>query len=136
MLHHSRYSFGFFFSSRRRHTRCALVTGVQTCALPICISKTAAAANSTRTTRWPPTTSPGCGANLASRTCANSWLPLTSMPTVNLFPYNTQGLGRQGRRRKSTQPEPGGPEPYLHTSPQPHRPAPTYLPPPPQDNPP
>src|SRR3546814_9025770 len=33
------YVFGcsvFFFSSRRRHTRCALVTGVQTCALPIC----------------------------------------------------------------------------------------------------
>src|SRR3546814_10069769 len=26
----------FFFSSRRRHTRFALVTGVQTCALPIC----------------------------------------------------------------------------------------------------
>src|SRR3546814_18673500 len=28
-----------FFSSRRRHTRCALVTGVQTCALPICVGK-------------------------------------------------------------------------------------------------
>src|SRR3546814_11941534 len=28
--------FIFFFSSRGRHTRCALVTGVQTCALPIC----------------------------------------------------------------------------------------------------
>src|SRR3546814_1843553 len=27
--------FVFFFASRRRHTRCALVTGVQTCALPI-----------------------------------------------------------------------------------------------------
>src|SRR3546814_9351500 len=27
----------FFFSIRRRHTRCALVTGVQTCALPICV---------------------------------------------------------------------------------------------------
>src|SRR3546814_7382252 len=27
----------FFFSSRRRHTICALVTGVQTCALPIFI---------------------------------------------------------------------------------------------------
>src|SRR3546814_4911093 len=26
----------FFLSSRRRHTRCALATGVQTCALPIC----------------------------------------------------------------------------------------------------
>src|SRR3546814_3013599 len=30
--------FLFFFSSRRRHTRCALVTGVQTCALPIYVS--------------------------------------------------------------------------------------------------
>src|SRR3546814_6386979 len=29
----------FFFSSRRRHTSCALVTGVQTCALPICQSR-------------------------------------------------------------------------------------------------
>src|SRR3546814_1849297 len=29
------YLFVFFFSSRRRHTRCALVTGVRTCALPI-----------------------------------------------------------------------------------------------------
>src|SRR3546814_10396586 len=27
----------FFFSRRRRHTRCALVTGVQTCALPISV---------------------------------------------------------------------------------------------------
>src|SRR3546814_6127632 len=27
--------FLFFFTSRRRHTRCALVTGVQTCAIPI-----------------------------------------------------------------------------------------------------
>src|SRR3546814_21057223 len=34
----------FFFSSRRRHTRCALVTGVQTCALPI-------SAGATRSTR-------------------------------------------------------------------------------------
>src|SRR3546814_473524 len=31
----SDYCMNFFFSSRRRHTRCALVTGVQTCALPI-----------------------------------------------------------------------------------------------------
>src|SRR3546814_12928911 len=29
------FSLYLFFSSRRRHTRCALVTGVQTCALPI-----------------------------------------------------------------------------------------------------
>src|SRR3546814_5780173 len=32
----------FFFSSRRRHTSCALVTGVQTCALPICVSRPSA----------------------------------------------------------------------------------------------
>src|SRR3546814_1778113 len=32
----------FFFSSRRRHTRCALVTGVQTCALLICEFRSAA----------------------------------------------------------------------------------------------
>src|SRR3546814_8942471 len=30
----------FFFSSKRRHTRCALVTGVQTCALPILLRNT------------------------------------------------------------------------------------------------
>src|SRR3546814_11972218 len=29
----------YYFSSRRRHTRCALVTGVQTCALPICFEQ-------------------------------------------------------------------------------------------------
>ena len=31
--------FFFFFSSRRRHTRSFHVTGVQTCALPICSKK-------------------------------------------------------------------------------------------------
>src|SRR3546814_5878899 len=33
------YAVFFFFSSRRRHTRCALVTGVQTCALPISLDR-------------------------------------------------------------------------------------------------
>src|SRR3546814_1229458 len=37
----------FFFSSRRRHTRCALVTGVQTCALPICDAQALDKARST-----------------------------------------------------------------------------------------
>src|SRR3546814_5426221 len=32
------YLFVFFFSSRRRHTSCALVTGFQTCALPISLT--------------------------------------------------------------------------------------------------
>src|SRR3546814_10016024 len=34
-----------FFSSRRRHTRCALVTGVQTCALPISVTSRYAASD-------------------------------------------------------------------------------------------
>src|SRR3546814_9522655 len=38
----------FFFSSRRRHTRCALVTGVQTCALPIFLSDTVLLNNASR----------------------------------------------------------------------------------------
>src|SRR3546814_7924000 len=38
----------FFFSSRRRHTRCALVTGVQTCALPISCGNRAMASVMTR----------------------------------------------------------------------------------------
>src|SRR3546814_2639504 len=41
-----------FFSSRRRHTRCALVTGVQTCALPI---SRAALANQSAVTYTVPT---------------------------------------------------------------------------------
>src|SRR3546814_1072351 len=40
----------FFFSSRRRHTRCALVTGVQTCALPICFAAAAEKLNVTQST--------------------------------------------------------------------------------------
>src|SRR3546814_3816081 len=39
LLYIYHYVFVFFFSSRRRHTRCALVTGVRTCALPICLSQ-------------------------------------------------------------------------------------------------
>src|SRR3546814_1818831 len=35
VYHHSSLFVFCVFSSRRRHTRCALVTGVQTCALPI-----------------------------------------------------------------------------------------------------
>src|SRR3546814_6410658 len=43
--------FIFFFSSRRRHTRCALVTGVQTCALPILHIEKAFQASSPKTFR-------------------------------------------------------------------------------------
>src|SRR3546814_1987644 len=46
----------FFFSSRRRHTRCALVTGVQTCALPIYVfNMHRVPAITTGMPRWRPT---------------------------------------------------------------------------------
>src|SRR3546814_3809936 len=54
------YIMFFFFSSRRRHTRCALVTGVQTCALPIFI----------------------CGAMFLSG-CASSRIPSTPVKGVS-----------------------------------------------------
>src|SRR3546814_3321575 len=41
-------SFFFFFSSRIRHTRCAVVTGVQTCALPIWFNIAAGCTNISR----------------------------------------------------------------------------------------
>src|SRR3546814_7310437 len=54
----------FFFSSRRRHTRCALVTGVQTCALPI--SRTSCS-------------------NRASSSCASAtWRCCVQLPTIPL----------------------------------------------------
>src|SRR3546814_4167084 len=40
--------YDFFFSSRRRHTRCALVTGVQTCALPISSAEASLAGHDAR----------------------------------------------------------------------------------------
>src|SRR3546814_20085428 len=67
--------FWFFFSSRRRHTRCALVTGVQTCALPISLSyrslrlglRTARRPPSCDSTRAPRGSS-GCAGSPSGRT--------------------------------------------------------------------
>src|SRR3546814_10357831 len=42
----------FFFSSSRRHTRCALVTGVQTCALPISLPFKGASADMIAGSGW------------------------------------------------------------------------------------
>src|ERR1044071_10296127 len=47
MLYFILFCFVFFFSSRRRHTRYPLVTGVQTCALPIPVSQTLPNASAT-----------------------------------------------------------------------------------------
>src|SRR3546814_6773184 len=59
----------FFFSSRRRHTRCALVTGVQTCALPIWAAWTVAAHVATRGSRPAPRPASGLPPRPRSRCC-------------------------------------------------------------------
>src|SRR3546814_10980070 len=64
----------FVFSSRRRHTSCALVTGVQTCALPISVAR-----------RWPNSTSstsrPAAAAPPAARCAARPRpAPVSAMP--------------------------------------------------------
>src|SRR3546814_14218298 len=48
----------FFFSSRRRHTICALVTGVQTCALPISPRRNNAPSDRRRVRRCAPSRRP------------------------------------------------------------------------------
>src|SRR3546814_5629214 len=74
----------FLFSSRRRHTRCALVTGVQTCALPISTTTTFAP-------RW-----------ARSRTVAS---PRPDAPPVTIAEMPLRSMGRDSidwsvKRRK------------------------------------
>src|SRR3546814_502230 len=68
----------FFFSSRRRHTRCALVTGVQTCALPICRPASPRARSRAPWARPdPPAARPcrGGGAAADARCRSRPWFP-------------------------------------------------------------
>src|SRR3546814_8234804 len=64
-----------FFSSRRRHTRCALVTGVQTCALPIWRRPSSSCHNrgcAAHRGRRPPRASSGRSARATSDWCRKS----------------------------------------------------------------
>src|SRR3546814_5598258 len=71
----------FFFSSRRRHTRCALVTGVQTCALPIYVDD---------------------GASVYTRGDTNVRLPVVNMPIASTAAriYNGVTTGWRSEERR------------------------------------
>src|SRR3546814_9617056 len=71
-----------FFSSRRRHTRCALVTGVQTCALPISMQQLPIALPKDES-------SPGRA----------SYIPLGEIATLELAPGPNQVSREDGKRR-------------------------------------
>src|SRR3546814_1706875 len=74
----------FFFSIRRRHTRCALVTGVQTFALPICES----AYNAYTSKEFPPVLL----ARLRSR-IRTSYMNATSEPVYSRFDGGGLAIG-------------------------------------------
>src|SRR3546814_3857799 len=85
----------FFFSSRRRHTRCALVTGVQTCALPIS-KRLRTALNIAAASSWVigsgrnagAAVSTGCKASMASLHMA------LYIPLVAIWQYVSQLLAK------------------------------------------
>src|SRR5213076_3496697 len=73
----------FFFSSRRRHTRWLVVTGVQTCALPICDGHAQGAASWTgvwRDARWLKQLRLGDGFTTGPRLRSQRGLFLTNAP--------------------------------------------------------
>src|SRR3546814_3830659 len=70
----------FFFSSRRRHTRCALVTGVQTCALPI--------------------SNQASGRSGSSQTASNSPLPLAQRQPPGVTSLAAASIACIRRKRK------------------------------------
>src|SRR3546814_3311793 len=80
----------FFFSSRRRHTRCALVTGVQTCALPISPAAPITAETPLRPVE-PYGKSKLAGERIMAEICGRHGIPL-----ITIRPRATLGAGRLG----------------------------------------
>src|SRR3546814_5289498 len=93
----------FVFSSRRRHTRCALVTGVQTCALPIWTGSRSTAAGSGCAGRWTGSGGTSSGAT-AGRTreparARSTTLRPPRVPSAPHLPWRsraTKGMGMAG----------------------------------------
>src|SRR3546814_10634415 len=81
-----------FFSSRRRHTRCALVTGVQTCALPI-----------SRGARRPLDEIPGCRAARSRRPCLHLRLRQISETSRQVVRQPRPEIGRASCRERVCQ---------------------------------
>src|SRR3546814_5432178 len=69
----------FCFSSRRRHTRCALVTGVQTCALPIYEGRATQCRSAAKQTR-------GIIVHECGRKAFGRWAAILTPPLLHLEP--------------------------------------------------
>src|SRR3546814_7324025 len=84
----------FFFSSRRRHTRCALVTGVQTCALPICSNTAQDLRNNVRQKLFRRETTAG------PETERNGWIEVAARYMTNGECHRQQGQAKGQRNAK------------------------------------
>src|SRR3546814_15738141 len=99
------FRFVFVFSSRRRHTRCALVTGVQTCALPISTSPLPHTGQLTSLRRrWSSQSS--VEPNHASKPCADEQRISKTIICLAPEPKHVGGGGWPERSRVHPQPPP------------------------------
>src|SRR3546814_1205490 len=92
----------FFFSSRRRHTRCALVTGVQTCALPICAGASISHAPSISADGAPRADGPGRRAKDRSMTGPRSSPPVRRQAIGRPMPCSSRSQDRRSRSEEHT----------------------------------
>src|SRR3546814_9361384 len=89
----------FFFSGRRRHTRGALVTGVQTCALPISQAlRLAAFFPRSYSTSAPPPAPDAAAANVPPTTTVIFVSPQTAMATPVLVEFFTEAQAKEMKK--------------------------------------
>src|SRR3546814_2166788 len=90
----------FFFSSRRRHTRCALVTGVQTCALPISFAKAILAATPDAQLVDPRKKKPGAEQAVSAEQIARLERELASLQAQVKSVEETYGIDNRSEERR------------------------------------
>src|SRR5213076_3515887 len=101
------YIFFFFFSSRRRHTRWLVVTGVQTCALPILTANLSRAAESRSPPSSPARLQPSKRLQIGRASCRERVLPTVwiSVVAVSLKKKKKRNNKKQSpshRRRRAS----------------------------------
>src|SRR3546814_973555 len=99
----------FFFSIRRRQTRCALVTGVQTCALPIS-STTTTRARGQRAASTPASSRRCSARSRGDSRKANAGVRSTGNAVIGANPSSGEDIVPLGRRdpcAASERPDPG-----------------------------
>src|SRR3546814_14833309 len=122
----------FFFSSRRRHTSCALVTGVQTCALPICSRQAMPAIWVSSMRFMPPSSRRNC-CNSGDAGADRKSVVSGKSVSVRVDPGGRRLINKKHNNTHPHHPTLPHPTPH-HPTPAPHHPPPhppPHTPPPP-----